>query len=257
MIDRQIESILDYVAVPEQTISDFKEYVKSSKQAELEYKKAEIERIEAKINKIDQRMTSLFNMRLDQELTKDEYEIKRDGYKLEKYRLELLKNSHQIADDGFNETVLNMFDLLSSAKSIFKSSTDIKNKQLLLHFIFEKLELKEGVIRYKLKSPFCYTKENSSVSTLSPVSVQNAEFCELKENQGFEGDFSPNLSPSKNGLCEPQILLKNQEVRPENLTSVQFGCFTWIRTKINGVRVRCPTIRRWSNLSNKGIFMPF
>lgn len=22
------------------------------------------------------------------------------------------------------------------------------------------------------------------------------------------------------------------------------GCFTWIRTKINGVRVRCPTIRR-------------
>ena len=25
------------------------------------------------------------------------------------------------------------------------------------------------------------------------------------------------------------------------------GCFTWIRTTINGVRVRCPTIRRWSN----------
>ena len=23
-----------------------------------------------------------------------------------------------------------------------------------------------------------------------------------------------------------------------------FGCFTWIRTTINGVRVRCPTIRR-------------
>ena len=44
----------------------------------------------------------------------------------------------KIADDGFNETVLNMFDLLSSAKSILKSSTDIKNKQLLLHFIFEK-----------------------------------------------------------------------------------------------------------------------
>ena len=25
------------------------------------------------------------------------------------------------------------------------------------------------------------------------------------------------------------------------------GCFAWIRTKINGVRVRCPTIRRQSN----------
>ena len=44
-----------------------------------------------------------------------------------------------------------------------------------------------------------------------------------------------------------KILLKKQDVRPQNLTSVQCGCFTWIRTKINGVRVRCPTIRRWSN----------
>lgn len=192
-------------------------------------------------------MASLFNMRLDQEITKEEFAIKRDEYKLEKYRLELLKNSHQIANDGFNETVLSMFDLLSSAKSIFKSSTDIKNKQLLLHFIFEKLELKEGVISYKLKSPFCYTKEVSSMSNLPSELNQNGKSCEPKEIQGFAGNFGANFAPSKSTLCEPQNIIKKQEVRLQNLTSVQFGCLTWIRTKINGVRVRCPTIRRSSN----------
>ncbi len=84
VIDKQVEDILDDVAVPEQTISDFKEYIKSSKQAELDYQRSELERIDAKLKKIDQRMTALFNMRLDQEITKEEYETKRDEYKLER-----------------------------------------------------------------------------------------------------------------------------------------------------------------------------
>lgn len=37
---------------------------------------------------------------------------------------------------------------------------------------------------------------------------------------------------------------------------MQIGCSTWIRTTINGVRVRCPTIRRWSNMVNKKLYIP-
>lgn len=244
VIDKQVEAILDDVAVPAQTISDFKEYIKSSKQAELEYKKAKLERIDAKLNKIDQRMTSLFNMRLDQEITKDEYETKRDEYKLERSRLELLRKSHQVADDGFNETVLNMFDLLTSAKSVFKSATDIKNKQLLLHFIFEKLELKEGVISYKLKSPFCYTKVDSSMSTMSSVPAKNNKNWELIENTELNGDFGVILEDSKKEPSELRTSAENTGLATYKNQSVHIGCFTWTRTKIDGVRIRCPTIRR-------------
>ncbi len=44
-------------------------------------------------------------------------------------------------------------------------------------------------------------------------------------------------------LHEPQNILKKQEVRPKNLTSVQIGWGTWNRTKIYGVRVRCSTFK--------------
>lgn len=244
VIDKQVEAILDDVAAPAQTISEFKEYIKSSKQAELEYKKAELERIDAKLNKIDQRMTSLFNMRLGQEITKDEYETKRDEYKLERSRLELLRKSHQVADDGFNETVLNMFDLLTSAKSVFKSATDIKNKQLLLHFIFEKLELKESVISYKLKSPFCYTKIDSSMSSMSPVPAKSTKNWELIENTELNGDFGVISGNFDEDVWEPCGSVENKGLSTYCENPVQFGCFTWTRTKIDGVRIRCPTIRR-------------
>ena len=244
VIDKQVEAILDDVAVPAQTISDFKEYIKSSKQAELDYQRSELERIDAKLKKIDLRMTALFNMRLDQEITKDEYEIKRDEYKLERSRLELLKKSHQVADDGFNETVLNMFDLLTSAKSVFKSNTSVQNKQLLLHFIFEKLELKEGVISYKLKSPFCYTKVDSSMSSMSPVPAKNAKNWELIENTELNGKFGVISGNFDEDVWEPCRSAENKGLSTCCENPVQFGCFTWTRTKIDGVRIRCPTIRR-------------
>lgn len=97
----------------------------------------------------------------------------------------------------------------------------IENKQLLLHFIFKKLVLKEGNIGYELNPPFCYME--SSVSSDRSNNGQNSKSCEPEETQGFEGNFSPNLSLTKNTLCEPQNILKKQEVRPQNLTSVQCG----------------------------------
>lgn len=52
-----------------------------------------------------------------------------------------------------------------------------------------------------------------------------------------------NFYPFPNFDDEP-VSLKNQGLAKNFANPVQIGCFTWIRTKINGVRVRCPTIRR-------------
>ena len=237
VIDKQVEDILDDVAVPAQTISDFKEYIKSSKQAELDYKKAELERIDAKLKKIDQRMTALFNMRLDQEITKEEYETKRDEYKLERSRLELLRNAHHLADDGFNETVLNMFDLLTSAKGVFKSNTSVQNKQLLLHFIFEKLELKEGVISYKLKSPFCYTKVDSSMSSMSPVSAKSAKNWELIENTELSGKSTTISGNLDEDVWEPCGSVENKGLSACCENPVQYGCFTLDSARAKALRI--------------------
>ena len=141
-----------------------------------------------------------------------------------------------------------MFDLLTSAKSIFKSISDIKSKQLLLHFIFKKLELKEGIVNYKLKSPFCYTKVDGSMSNMYNVYGKSVENCEPIENKGLNSVFSGICDDVENEHCEQSESLENKGLPICLESPVQIGCLTWIRTKINGVRVRCPTIRRSSNI---------
>src|SRR3989338_4131944 len=70
------------------------------------------------------------------------------------------------------------------------------------------------------------------------------------ENLRIEPLFARQKSPRKSfcSLCGAPCR------SPKFLTfSNKFysGCGTWIRTKINGFRVRCPTIRRSRNLSRK------
>lgn len=114
-----------------------------------------------------------------------------------------------------------IFDETSSKIVWGGMGKSIENKQLLLHFIFKKLVLKEGNIGYELNPPFCYM-EGSASSQGSNGGANNGS-CEPEETQGFEGNFSPNLSITKNTICEPQNIIKKQEVGPQNLTSVQSG----------------------------------
>lgn len=72
----------------------------------------------------------------------------------------------------------------------------------------------------------------SSVFSDRSNNGQNSKSCEPEETQGFEGNFSPNLSLTKNTLCEPQNIIKKQEVRPQNPTSVQRG---WSEFAISGL----------------------
>ena len=47
-------------------------------------------------------------------------------------------------------------------------------------------------------------------------------------------------------FCVNKKIRKNLQTKkpPQQGVGLNTGCFTWIRTKINGVRVRCPTVRR-------------
>lgn len=61
------------------------------------------------------------------------------------------------------------------------------------------------------------------------IQLQKFQSCELQEYQGLEADFDAISGTLKNERFEPQILLKNQEVRPQNLTSVLSGWGGWKR----------------------------
>ena len=191
-IDNQIVSILNRIAVPESMVQHFRDHVKDAKQAEIEFRNKELSHLKAELTKIDARLEKLFNMRLDDEIDKQTYEDKRDEMNLKKSRIESEIKAHGVADDGFNEVVLDLLDLVCHIGDAYRAGKSIENKQLLLHFLFKELKLKEGNVGYELNPPFCYME--SSESSQGSNSGENSQSCEPLKNQGLQGDFGQNLA---------------------------------------------------------------
>lgn len=82
------------------------------------------------------------------------------------------------------------------------------------------------------------------MSTMPSVSAKNAKNWELIENKELNGDFGVISGDSKKEPSELRTSAENTGLKTYKNQSVQIGCFTWTRTKIDGVRIRCPTIRR-------------
>ena len=130
--------------------------------------------------------------------------------------------AHSKADDGFNETLIGLHEIANHAGEAFSSGYSLERKRSLLKFVFERLEMDEGRIGYKLNSPFDVIE--SSVSSSGSNSGGSFELSESKKNQGIQEKVGLKISCCKNSGFEPKKIYKKQEVRNENLTSKQSGC---------------------------------
>ena len=137
--------------------------------------------------------------------------------------------------------MLNALKILSKAKDIFTATTrSLTDKQLLLHLLFKQIVLQEGIISCILNQPFSFILSDNVLKATGNDTATKNESCELQESQGLEADFNGFSEGVKNERFEPQILLKNQEVRSQNLASVLSGCertisFEQLKTHRNAI----------------------
>lgn len=186
----------------------------------------------------------LFDMRLDGELDRETFDLKRNELQVRITRLNNKIVTHEKADNSFDETILGLLDIAMQAGYIFEKSSNVDLKRLLLKFVFENITLTEGQISYKLRFPF---NEFANLTTLKRNKQTPYEPTPSLISQSILVNNNQNVQSGYMNFCEPRFSDKNQGVTLKNATPLQSGCFAWIRTKINGVRVRCPTIRRQSN----------
>lgn len=186
-------------------------------------------------------MDTLFDLRLDGEIDRESFDIKRNDIQLKIERIKRKIDSHEKADTTFDDTILGLLDIATQAGYFFEKSSNVDLKRLLLKFVFENITLTEGVISYKLRFPF---NEFANINTPKGNKVLPHEPLQTLAEQGVQANDNEKVQIGYKNFCEPQFIEKKQGVVSENTTPLQIGCFTWIRTKINGVRVRCPTIRR-------------
>ena len=114
----------------------------------------------------------------------------------------------------------------------------------MLKFVFENISLTEGEISYKLNFPF---NEFVNINNPKGNKVLPHEPIQTLTEQMLHGNDDENVQMRAHEPHELAISLKNQGLAKNFANPIQTGCFAWTRTKIDGVRIRCPTIRRRSN----------
>lgn len=228
-ITDQIVYILNGIAIPSDVLVCLKEHLKKSKDAEIEFRNREIGNINAQITKAKARLDKLFNMRLDDEIDRETYETKKYELQvsIESYNEKL--QLHSNADDKFNDTVISLFEIASQSGYLFEHSKDIETKRLLLRFVFDKLQIKEGVVHYKLRFPFSEMEQNLSTNNNNnePLKINNL---------GQKTPVLTGMSKMEDSNFEKSFKIK--EIDPSISISGQNGWGGWIRT--NGWRNQNP-----------------
>ena len=217
---KHISSILNRIKLPNNVLNELRQELKSSKGAERKFYAQEIKKLREEQDKLKEKLNNLFDLRLDGELDRETFDLKRNEIQVKINRLKNKVTAHEKADNSFDETILGLLDIATQAGNIFERSQNLDLKRLLLKFVFESLTLTEGVLSYKLKFPF---NEFVNTNILIARASQAYEPNQTLINQSLQGNNNENLQIGALKSYEPQILDKNQEVTSKNATSLQIG----------------------------------
>ena len=199
---------------------ELQQELKSSKGAERKFYAQEIKKLREEQDRLKQKLDTLFDLRLDGELDRETFDLKRNEIQVKINRLKNKVTAHEKADNSFDEAVLGLLDIATQAGNIFDKSQNLDLKRLLLKFVFESLTLTEGVLSYKLKFPF---NEFVDSNILMARAAQAYEPKQMLINQGLQGNDNENVQFGSLKSYEPQILDKKQEVTLKTATSLQIG----------------------------------
>ncbi len=230
---KHICSVLNRIKLPNDVLNELQQELKSSKGAERKFYAQEIKKLREEQDKLKEKLNNLFDMRLDGELDRETFDLKRNEIQVKINRLKNKVTAHEKADNSFDETLLGLLDIATQAGNIFERSQNLDLKRLLLKFVFESLTLTEGILSYKLKFPF-----NEFVNS-NILMAQAAKAYEPKQqliNQGLIENDNENVQFGSSKSYEPQILDKKQEVALKNTTSLQIG-------EPDGIRTHDPLIK--------------
>ena len=231
-----IETVLHRIRLPENIVEELKEELKKVKSHERQYCRQETIKLRAEQDKFKNQLDTLFDLRLDGELDRETFDIKRNEIQLKINRLKNKIIAHEKADESFNNTLLELLDIATDAGYLFSHSRNIELKRFLLRFVFRTLTLTEGKLTYELNFPFELFEGTNIIKRGQSV----LELVKAKQNKALCGFESKNVGNDNTSSLELQFSDKKQEVRPQNLTAVLIGDPNGIRTHITTVKGWCP-----------------
>lgn len=106
-------------------------------------------------------MDALLDVRIEESITKDEYDKKANELRAEQYNIKTKIDKHVDADEEFVITLEYLLDVASKSHEYFESSGNEK-KRRILNLVFSNFLLNGSKLEYELKRPFNMLVKKSS-----------------------------------------------------------------------------------------------
>ena len=150
----QVAEVFSHLGIKEQkAFDDVVSYIKKTNQAKKAFHNHELGQLKKQHTETQGKLDRLVDLRLEGEITKEEFEAKKNRLKDSQYELDQLILSYDEADDRFTKTLCSLLAVASSSDKIWTGST-IPEKRELLNFVFANLQLDGATLCYTLRKPF-------------------------------------------------------------------------------------------------------
>ncbi len=141
--------------------------LRSLNEGEAEFHNREIARLRSEYDKTQRKVETLLDMRLEQSITKDEYDKKLQDLKDKQFRLNIELDEYTKADLEYHIHVGTVLNLSRRIGEIFDSS-ETQEKRAILNFLLQNPTVKDKKLVFTMRKPFDTVLELAGCLTWLP-----------------------------------------------------------------------------------------
>ncbi len=149
----QVADLFSRLSIPDAKLAELKEKLQVSHEAKEKVHNVEIAGLRGEYDSLQRQLSILFDMRLQESITQNEYDKKAAELKEKQYKIDAKLKCYTEADGNFMTTVSSLLDIASRAHDLFLSSK-VDQQRRLIAFVLSNLSLEGKKLVYKLKEPF-------------------------------------------------------------------------------------------------------
>ena len=168
----QVKKLLKGLKLSSEAVQELKKELRAIHSSEQAYFDDSKNRIEKRLERIKRYRKVMYEDRLEERITTEEYDKKAKEYEIEEDDLMIQLEEHMQGNQSFYIASMKVMDLSQRAWEIFESS-EVEEKTQLLNFLLQNCELKGKKLLFKLKTPFEGVLEYANTGNLLPGSDSN------------------------------------------------------------------------------------
>ncbi len=174
----EIEQVFKNMAPDADLFEDVLEYTRHACETEKVFHKRQMDELGKEYVALQGKLDRLMDLLLDNAVSREEHDSKRDKLKQRQIELSGLMNAMTAADDSFRDAVADTLELAGKAHFLFVGS-NAAGKRRLINFVFSNLRLKGARLEYSLRKPFDLFLGAGTFQEWRPIRESNP-YCDLE-----------------------------------------------------------------------------